>query len=270
MAMRMSECFFGAQHELRWHPAAGRIRAMVGAETVVDTMRAWLIWEPRRIVPSYAVPIEDVRAELVPAATPEAAENALPVGDQPAMLTPATPFVVHSCPGESRTLRAGRPLTAAGFCPSDPDLAGYVVLDWAAFDRWLDEDEDLVAHPRDPFKRIDTRLSSRHVIIDINGQRIAESRNPVLLFETHLPTRYYLPIQHCDLNQLARSDTRTACAYKGIAEYWADTEGRDVAWTYREPLHDATPVRDMLAFFNERVDITVDGQPQDRPRTPWS
>lgn len=273
MAVRMAEFFFGAHNELRCHPIASRIRAMVGVETVVDTTRALLVWEPSRVVPSYAVPIDDIRAAVVPAAAPEAAQNPLSLGDGPPVLDPSTPFAAHSCPGETRTIQApARELVAAGFIPSDRDLTGYVVLDWVAFDRWMDEDEDLLAHPRDPFTRIDTRRSSRHVVIEIGGRTVAESRRPTLLFETYLPTRYYLPVQDVDLEMLSPTDTRTECAYKGVAEYWAagDTELRDVAWTYRHPLHDAAPVKDMIAFFNERVDVTVDGQFQQRPRTPWS
>lgn len=269
MAVRMADVVFSAHHELRDHPIASRIRAMVGDETVVDTEKALLVWEPRRIVPSYAVPVESVAAAMIPAETPEVAEKAEHLGDGPPVLTPGTPFAFHSCPGESRTILASRELVAAAFSPGDPDLAGYVVLDWAAFDRWLDEDEELFAHPRDPFKRIDTRRSSRHVTIGIGGRTVAESRRPVLLFETHLPARYYLPADDVDLNLLTASETTTMCAYKGVAEYWA-AAGRDVAWTYREPLHDAAPVRDMIAFFNEHVDVTVDGELQERPRTPWS
>ena len=270
MAVRMAEFFFSGHNELRCHPVASRIRAMVGEETVVDTTRAMVVWEPRRIVPSYAVPIEDVRVSTVPAVAPEVAADPQQLGDGPPVLTPSTPFAVHSCPGETHTIQAAsRELPAAGFIPGDPDLAGYLFLDWAAFDRWLDEDEDLVAHPRDPFKRIDTRRSSRHVVIEIDGQTVAESRQPTLLFETYLPTRYYFPAADVNTNLLAPSETRTQCAYKGVAEYWA-AGGQDVAWTYHDPLHDAAPVKDMIAFFNERVDITLDGEPQPRPRTPWS
>jgi uncharacterized protein (DUF427 family) len=270
MAVRMAEHFFNAHNELRIHPAAGRIRAMAGEQTVVDTTRALLVWEPRRIVPSYAVPIEDVRTAMVPVDAPEAAENPRSLGDAPPVLTPDTSFAVHTCPGQTLTIQAeAGELGAAGFVPSDPDLAGYVELDWKAFDRWMDEEEDLVAHPRDPFKRIDSRRSTRHVMIEIGGQKVAESRQPVLLFETYLPTRYYLPAQDVNTDLLAPSETRSQCAYKGVAEYWA-AAGHDVAWTYRHPLHDAASVRDMIAFFNERVDITVDGQSQPRPRSPWS
>jgi uncharacterized protein (DUF427 family) len=268
MAVRMSEHFFSAHHELRYQPITNRIRAMAGEQTVVDTTRAVLVWEPRRLVPSYAVAVDDVRATLVPAATPAAPEQ----NERP-ILDPRTPFTVHSCPGESRTIQtAGRELPAAAFAPADPDLAGVVVLDWAAFDRWLDEDEELVAHPRDPFKRIDTRRSSRHIVIEVDGEMVAESTHPVLLYETYLPTRFYLPATDVNLNLLSPSDLHTACAYKGIAAYWAGRSpgSRELAWTYRHPLHDAVPVRDMIAFFNERVDIAVDGERQERPITPWS
>jgi uncharacterized protein (DUF427 family) len=267
MAIRMAEHFFSAHVALRYQPISNRIRAMAGEETVVDSTRAVLVWEPRRLVPSYAVPVDDVRAALVPAITPAAQDNGRPV------LDPRTPFTVHTCPGESRNIRtSSRDLPAAAFAPSDPDLAGHVVLDWAAFDRWLDEDEELVAHPRDPFKRIDTRRSSRHILIEVDGETVAESDHPVLLYETYLPTRYYLPAADVRLDLLSPTDLRTACAYKGIAEYWAarGPGARELAWTYRHPLHDAEPVRDMIAFFNERVDITVDGQRQERPHTPWS
>jgi uncharacterized protein (DUF427 family) len=271
VAVRMAEFLFSANNELRWYPVSGRIRAVVDARTIVDTTRAMVVWEPRRVVPFYAVPLEDVSAVVIPTAAPDTAENPVPLGDGPPVLTPSTPFAAHSCPGETLTIQAPtRELAAAGFRPNDPDLNGYILLDWAAFDRWMDEDEELVAHPRDPFKRIDTRRSSRHIVIEIDGQTVAESRQPTLLFETHLPTRYYLPAEDVDTTLLSPSDTRTACAYKGIAEYWAASDNRDVAWIYRHPLHDAAPVKDMIAFFNERVDIIVDGQPQPRPRSPWS
>jgi len=267
MAIRMAEHHFSTHHQLRYQPITNRIRALAGEQTVVDSTRAVLVWEPRRVVPSYAVPVDDVRASLVPAAIPASPDDGRPV------LDPRTPFAVHTCPGESRTIQTStRELAAAAFGPTDPDLAGHVVLDWAAFDRWLDEEEELVAHPRDPFKRIDTRRSSRHVVIEVDGETVAESEHPVLLVETFLPTRYYLPAQDVNPDLLSPSGLRTACAYKGVAEYWAGRSpgSRELAWTYRHPLHDAVPVRDMIAFFNERVDITVDGQRQDRPITPWS
>ena len=151
----------------------------------------------------------------------------------------------------------------------DPDLERHVLLDFAAFD-WLEEDEPIVGHPHDPFHRIDILRSSRHVSIELHGHTLAESSRPVLLFETLLPVRFYLPPEDVTPD-LEHSDTVTYCAYKGRASYLSLPGVRaDVAWTYREPLREAEPVRDHVCFFDEHVDVTVDGQRRDRPSTPWS
>jgi uncharacterized protein (DUF427 family) len=177
---------------------------------------------------------------------------------------PSVPFAVHTADGE--------PVKVAGtdgFRPADPELAGYVVLDFGAFDAWYEEDERNLGHPRDPFHRIDIVHSSRHVVVDAGGETLADSRRPYLLFEPPLPVRYYLPPEDVDLDRLTASLTASTCAYKGEASYWA-LDGRDVAWFYREPLREAAEVTGRIAFFNERVDISVDGEPLERPVTPWS
>jgi uncharacterized protein (DUF427 family) len=152
----------------------------------------------------------------------------------------------------------------------DADLAGYVQVDWAAADRWLEEDEEIVGHPRDPFHRIDIRQSSRHVVVSVEGEVLAESRRPTLLFETGLPVRHYLPRADVRMDALEPSDRRTTCAYKGHASYFSAAGAPAIAWTYLEPLPDAEQIRDLIAFFNERTDVTVDGEEQERPRTQWS
>jgi len=265
--------------ELRYEPTAKRIRAVLDGATVVDSTRALLVWEPRRIVPSYAVPDGDVTAELVPAgATADDATGTIGVrmpelSGRP-VLDPSVPFAVHSAEGHAVGLRAGgqnRP--SAGFHPADPDLAGYAVLDFGAFDAWYEEDERNVAHPRDPFHRIDVLPSSRRVRVELDGRVIAESSRPTLLFETMLPTRYYLPRDDVRAD-LTPSGTRTYCAYKGQASYWSAAVGDrgvpDIAWTYEQPQHDAALVGGLIAFFNERLDVIVDGERLDRPLTPWS
>lgn len=177
-------------------------------------------------------------------------------------------------PGEELSLRlAGGDRDGAAYRLHDPDLAGYVVVDFDALDRWREEEDDVVAHPRDPFKRIDVVRSARHVRIELAGVLLAESRQPSLLFETGLPVRYYLPAEDVRFDRLAPSDTVTWCAYKGRATHWSadDTSGAvDVCWTYTDPRNDAAPVRDLIGFYQERIDLTVDGVRRDRPRTPWS
>jgi uncharacterized protein (DUF427 family) len=265
--------------QTRYEPTAKRIRAMLGGATVLDSTRARLVWEPRRVVPSYAVPVEDVRAELVPAGPAAAAVTddtgfRMPDVSSRPVLDPSIPFAVHTAEGQVVDLLAGgqsRP--GAGFRVADADLAGYVVLDFSALDSWYEEDEPNVAHPRDPFHRIDVLPSSRHVRLELDGQLLAESSRPALLFETMLPTRYYLPREDIRA-ELVPSSTRTYCAYKGQASYWSAAPGGrqlpDVAWTYPDPLHDAAQVRDLIAFFTERIDVVLDGERLERPVTPWS
>jgi uncharacterized protein (DUF427 family) len=147
------------------------------------------------------------------------------------------------------------------------DVPGHVSVAWDAVDEWLEDDEPLLAHARDPFKRIDVRRSSRHVVVEHDGAVLADSRRPLLLYETGLPVRFYLPPE--DVRDLQPSATRTRCAYKGEAEHFSHN-GVDVAWVYRAPLFDAPPIKDHVAFYNERVDLIVDGERQERPRTQWS
>jgi uncharacterized protein (DUF427 family) len=270
MSLRVRDLLMGRLGELRHEPIQPRIRAVLGDRTVVDTTRAVLVWEPGRIVPEYAVPVEDVDGELVPAAAAASvAEDELPrFGERP-VLDPSIPFAVHSAPGEPLALRAGD-REAAAFRPDDDALAGHVVLAFRDFDAWYEEDEPNVAHPRDPFHRIDVDRSTRHVRVELDGEVLAESDSPRLLFEPPLPVRYYLEPGDVATDLLQPSDTVTYCAYKGRASYLATPDGEDVAWFYAEPLHDAAEVRGRIAFFNERVDLIVDGERVERPVTPWS
>ncbi|WP_029138425.1 DUF427 domain-containing protein [Nakamurella lactea] len=274
MATMMQSLMFGAVGQLRVQPVAQRVRAISGGEVIVDSSAARLIWEPRRVVGSYAVPRSDIAGELVAWAGDRADERPVRIGDGPPMLDPSSAFSVHTADGTGWTIRtAGRELLGAAFTTADPDLEGYVLLDWTAFDSWFDEDEPRLAHPRDPFQRIDCLRSSRHVEVRVDGQILADSSRPTLLLETNLPVRYYLPADDVRLDLLAPTTTHTACAYKGVASYWSSTGEHpvaDVCWSYPEPLHDALPVAGMYCFFGERVELSVDGAIQSRPVTPWS
>jgi uncharacterized protein (DUF427 family) len=147
---------------------------------------------------------------------------------------------------------------------------GLIEIDWQAPDEWLEEDEPLMGHARDPFHRIDCRRTSRHITVKIGGETVADTRRAVALFETGLPTRWYIPRDDVSA-ELERNDGhRTTCAYKGDATHWDAAGERAIAWSYELPLNDAIPVRSMIAFYNERVDIEVDGEREEPPRTQWS
>jgi uncharacterized protein (DUF427 family) len=262
MAVMMRELLASNLNELRYEPTAKHLSAALNGHVVADTYDGVLVWEPRRVVPTYAIPVQHISAELKPAELTE--HPTAPV------LDPSIPFAAHTASGTPYDVVVDSAiLPSAAFRPDDPDLADYVILDFGSFD-WREEDEPIVSHPHDPYSRIDTLRSSRHIQIELDGQLLAESKSPVLLFETHLPVRYYLPPADVT-TELEPGDTVTYCAYKGRASYLSLPGGRkDIAWTYHEPLHDAANVRDYVCFFNERVDVIVDGQRQARPTTPWS
>ena len=264
MAVMMRELLATNLDNLRYEPTAKRLRASLGSHLVADTHDGLLVWEPKRLIPAYAIADQDISAEL----TPSEQQPSNP--DTPPILDPRNPFTQHTIPGRVYDVDIGaRTLRWAAFKPDDPTFERHVLLDFAAFD-WREEDEPIVSHPHDPFHRIDILRSSRRVRIELDGRVLAESARPVLLFETLLPVRFYLPPKDVAA-ELEHSDTVTYCAYKGQASYLSLPEKRnDVAWTYREPLREAEPVRDYICFFDEHVDVIVDGRRRERPNTPWS
>lgn len=278
MSTRLRRSLMSGLAGLRHEPSPKRIRAALGDQTVVDTTRAVLLWEPRRVVASWAVPVVDMAAELVAvgAATPVGDNEgyALPdISEQP-ILDPSVPFAVHTAEGEVVDVHAGQQVRAgAGLRLADPDLDGYIVLDFGAFDTWWEEDEVNVGHPREPFHRVDVLRSSRQVRLELDGEVLAESSRPRLVFETMLPVRFYFARDDVRA-ELVPSQTRTTCAYKGYASYWSPVVGGrevvDLAWSYAEPLREASEVAGRVAFFDERVDVVLDGVRRERPVTPWS
>ncbi len=259
----MRDLLDGALGSLRYEPTEKRLRISLDGELIADTIDGLLVWEPRRLVPTYAVPQADFTAQLESVGRVDSLSE-LPI------LVPTNPFSTHTCTGEMfDVLIGGRRCRSAAFRPDDPDLAGYLSVDFSAFE-WREEDEPIVSHPHDPFKRIDILAGSRHVRIESGGRLLAESSRPLLLFETSLPTRFYLPPSDVVVD-LEPTDSVSDCAYKGRASYFAVPNGpTDIAWTYRDPLREALPIRDHIAFFNERVDVIVDGRHRQRPISPFS
>ena len=145
---------------------------------------------------------------------------------------------------------------------TDDEVSGHVRLAWAAMDAWFEEDEEVYVHPRSPYVRVDVLPSSRRVRVEIDGVVLGDSRRPTVLHETGLVPRWYLPKVDVRMDLLVATDTRTACPYKGWAEYWSARVGDrvvdDIAWSYRTPLLEAERVAGLVCFYNERVDLFVD------------
>ena len=248
-------------HHVWVEPSPKWVRVLAGGETVVDTKHALLLRETGH-TPVYYFPMDDVRMELFE----------------------RTDRSTH-CPYKGDaiywTLRVGDRVEENAVwsypVPLDdeaPDLSGYAAFYWNKFDAWYEENEQVYVHARDPYKRIDVLPSTRHVTVAINGDTVAETQAPTLLFETGLPVRYYIPMLDVRQDLLVPTDQVTRCPYKGQAGYYSVQAGGelldDIAWYYRYPIPEATGIAGLVAFFNERVDTTVDGELQERPQTKWS
>ncbi|MDQ3729387.1 MAG: DUF427 domain-containing protein [Actinomycetota bacterium] len=156
------------------------------------------------------------------------------------------------------------------FGGGDPaELEGHWTFAWDGRVRWFEEAEEIFVHARDPLHRVDAVASERHLIVEIDGVRLAESRRAHALFETALPTRWYLPPEDVRQDLLSPSDLKTQCPFKGAAKFFCYAE-KDIAWTYDDPIAECPSIAGLIAFFNEAVDLTIDGEPQKRPFTPWS
>jgi uncharacterized protein (DUF427 family) len=160
--------------------------------------------------------------------------------------------------------------SAARLYDSGP-VAGSVRFEWDALE-WFEEDEPIIGHPRNPYVRVDALRSHRHIRVELDGVVLAETHSPVLLFETGLPTRYYIDRTDVVFGRLDTTSTQTVCPYKGFtSQYWAVRNGDavypDLAWTYDYPLREVAPIAGMIAFYNEKLDIFVDDTPLARPLT---
>ena len=144
-----------------------------------------------------------------------------------------------------------------------------VQIDFDALDEWLEEDELLFGHPRDPYHRLDVRPSSRRVRISIGGEVVADTDRSVVLFETGLPPRWYVPREDIKA-ELEPADKSTVCAYKGQAEHFTVAGEEAIAWSYADPEREVDPITDRVAFYDERVDLEIDGEAWERPDTPFS
>jgi uncharacterized protein (DUF427 family) len=247
-------------HVLYFEDSPRRVRVVFGGETVADSRRVKLMHELGHL-PVYYFPEEDVRMDLLEATDRtthcpfkgEASYWSLRVGEKVA---------------ENAVWSYPEPIESA------PPISGYLAFYWRKMDHWYEEDEEVFVHPRDPYHRVDVLESSRHVKVSVNGEVVAETDRPTVLFETGLPPRYYISPEDVREDVLVPSDKHTQCPYKGIASYHSVEAGgetvENLVWHYPEPIAAAEKIRGKLSFFNEKVDLEVDGEPQERPQTQWS
>lgn len=239
-------------------PVPRRVRAELGGRTVLDTTSALYVWEWPPY-PQFYVPVRDVAGGVLEA---EGGREETSRG------TVETQTLVV---GRVRRPGAARRLVDA----ADDRLRDTVRFEWDALDRWYEEDEQVFVHPRSPYTRVDALRSSRSVRVERDGVVLAESSSPVMVFETGLPTRHYLDAGDVDFSHLVPTDTVSHCPYKGrTSGYWsvqvAGTTHADLAWTYDFPTRQLLPIAGLVAFYDEKVDVFVDGTAVPRPRTHFS
>ncbi len=241
-------------------PSPKRVRVVVGDEVIADSRGAMMLHESGH-QPVYYFPPDDVRSEFL------------------------EPSDRHThCPrkGDASyyTIRVGESVVEAGawYYPDPiegaPPIKGLIAFYFRRMDHWYEEAEEIFVHPRDPYHRVDVVRSERDVRISLDGEELAHTTRAVALFETNLPTRWYIPREDVSAT-LEDSDTVTRCPYKGTAAYHSVRLGdgesaRDLVWYYDEPFDEVRRIAGLVCFFNERVDLELDGELQERPESPWS
>lgn len=240
---------------LKTRPNPKWIRGYRNGQLVVDSRDVLFVWE-HEYYPAWYIPVDDVHAELVDnGATFDGGRRGI---------------------GAGFDLRLGDHAHAdAGWHHRDVDeLRGRVRLEWDSMDAWFEENVEVFVHPRSPEVRIDVLPSSKHVRVLVEGTVVADSVRPSVLFEALLPPRYYLPQSDVRMHLLTSTDTTSPCPYKGFAHYWSvrvdGVDHADLAWGYRTPLPEASGVAGLVCFYNERVDIEIDGERIARPVTKFS
>jgi uncharacterized protein (DUF427 family) len=232
---------------------AKRVRVFLGGHVVADTVHPLLVWEVP-YYPTYYFPRADVVSGVL---TPSGRTTRSPSRGEGVLSTIG--------------VDGAEAVDAALEHPDSPieQLRDHVRFEFAAFD-WFEEDEQIFTHPRDPGVRVDILPSSRHVRIEVDGVTVADSVRPHLLFETGLPTRYYLPRVDVRMDLLEKIDTVTHCPYKGAADHFDVAGHEDLAWSYPTPLPESERVAGLVAFLDEKVDVYVDGVRQERPKTKFA
>jgi uncharacterized protein (DUF427 family) len=241
-------------------PTAKRIRAELGGVVVAESSSAFLLHESGH-QPVYYFPPDDVRTDLL---EPSPRRSSVPTkGDATYFTVRADDAVVHNGAWTYADPPAGAP----------PALRGLIAFYFNRMTRWLEESQEIHTHPRDPYTRVDVLETDRHVRISLGGALLAETHRALAVFETSLPTRWYLPIEDVHA-ALTPTDTLTRCPYKGEAGYYSvavpeSEDGRDLVWYYTDPCDEVRRVKDLVCFFNEKVDIELDGEPAPRPESAW-
>lgn len=242
-------------HSEKW------VRVRFGGETIADSRNALLLRAQGRL-PVYYFPPADVAMDFLheePAGTEVTEQGEGPWPEPPAGTTVYSVRTDETVAENAAWLVQEAP-------PAHPALSGHVAFAWQAMDSWFEEDDQIRVHPHDPYHLVDVRASSRHVRILLHGEQVVETRRPVLVFETGLPVRYYIPKMDLRLAWLEEGTRTTHCAYKGTAPHYSVRlpDGdlvKNIAWRYPFPNPGYEALQNLVAFYQERIkEFYVDGE----------
>jgi len=222
-----------------------RVRVRFGGQGIADTCKAKLVWEKPQY-PWYFFQKSDVQDKFL---------REVPSEDSNADTKLFDVVVSDKVASRAAILHTGGP------------LSGLIKISFGAMDSWFEEEEQIFIHPKDPYKRVDVLQSARHVRVEVNGVEVANTTKPKLLFETSLGVRTYIPLTDCRLDLLEPSTLNTECPYKGVASYYSirlpdGTLKENYVWWYRTPQAECIEIKGYLSFYDEKVDVWVDGVKQ--------
>jgi uncharacterized protein (DUF427 family) len=248
-------------YKITFETSPRRVRVAFNGETIADSTSAHLLFETRHL-PIYYFPRADVRFDLLRATEHH---SFCPYKGM------ASYWSIAAGGRESENAVWGYPNPFAEVAA----IEDYVAFYWDRVDHWYEEDDEIFVHARDPYKRVDVVNSSRPLQVIVGGEVVARTTRARFLYETRLPTRYYIPPEDVRMDLLTASEKVTACPYKGVARYYSVKIGDrlfpDIVWSYPDPIPECPKIKNYLCFFNEHVDaIMLDGAPLPRPVTPWS
>ena len=239
-------------------PSPKRLQVVVGDLTVADTVEGLVMYESDHL-PVYYFPTKDVDdAMLMPSATRTEC--------------PFKGTATHYSLNTGITLVEDAGWRYLEPPPECPPISDYMAFYWNKINHWYEEDEEIFVHARDPFRRIDCLPSSRRIEVFVDGEKVADSKRGVFLFETGLPTRYYMPIADTRLDLLTPSRYVSRCPYKGLSSWYHMTVKKkrheNLVWYYENPVHESARIKGLVSFYNEFVDkILIDGVEQPKPLT---
>ncbi|KZV61645.1 DUF427-domain-containing protein [Peniophora sp. CONT] len=224
-----------------------RVRVLFGGQYVADAPQPKLVWE-HSWYPLYYFPKDTISHEYLKNASQSSNGKStydLVVGDKKAE-------------GAVTVFNEG-------------DFAGYVKINFSSADAWFEEDQRVYFHPKDPYKRVLVLPSSKHIRVEVDGVEVANTKSSQRLYETALPIRTYIPLKDVRVDLLTDASLVTSCPYKGDANYYdinlPSGKKEGLVWWYKHPTLESAPVAGHVAFYDEKVDVWVDGVKQERPKT---